>query len=169
MAKESVALLKNKLDVAKLLDVLNAALSEEWLAYYQYWTAAQVVVGPQRRDIQDEFMKHASDELRHAQMLATRIIELEGVPVLSPHDWFKHARCPYQMPATFDVESFLKIIRSAEECAMIRYQEIAEFTEGKDFVTNDMAKHILAEEADHEQDMQDYLDDLNQMKKYMGK
>lgn len=169
MAKESVIQLKKKIDVAKLLDMLNAALSEEWLAYYQYWTAAQVVVGPQRGDIQNEFLTHASEELQHAQMLAGRIIELEGVPVLSPHDWFSHARCPYEMPSSFDVETLLKVIRSAEECAMVRYQEIADFTEGKDFVTNDIAKHILAEEADHEQDVQDYLDDLDQMKKYMGK
>jgi bacterioferritin len=50
---------------------------------------------------------------------------------------------------------------------MRRYQEIAELTEGKDFVTNALAKKILAEEADHEQDMQDYLDDLNVLKGYV--
>lgn len=169
MAKESIALLKGKIDVSKVLDELNSALSEEWLAYYQYWTAAQVVVGPQRVDVREEFLKHASDELSHANRLCQRIIELGGVPVLTPQDWFKHARCTYDAPRAFDVEYFLKTIRTAEECAMIRYQEIAELTEGRDYVTNDLAKHILAEEADHEQDMQDYLDDLAQMKKYMGK
>ena len=56
MAKESIALLKGKIDVAKVLDDLNAALSEEWMAYYQYWIAAQLVVGPQRAEIQQEFM-----------------------------------------------------------------------------------------------------------------
>ena len=35
MAKESVKILKGKLDVDNLLVQLNAALSEEWLAYYQ--------------------------------------------------------------------------------------------------------------------------------------
>lgn len=169
MAKESVALLKGKIDVAKVLDGLNAALSEEWLAYYQYWTAAQVVVGPQRADIQKEFLEHAADELRHAKMVCDRIIELEGVPVLTPQDWFRYARCLYDTPKAFDVEYFLKTIRTAEECAMIRYQEIADLTEGKDYVTNSLAKEILADEADHEQDMQDYLDDLAQMRKYTGK
>ncbi len=37
MAKESVKILQGKLDVKSLIDQLNAALSEEWLAYYQYW------------------------------------------------------------------------------------------------------------------------------------
>lgn len=37
MAKESVKILRGKLDVDNLLSQLNAALAEEWLAYYQYW------------------------------------------------------------------------------------------------------------------------------------
>jgi len=40
-------------------------------------------------------------------------------------------------------------------------------TDGKDFTTCDIAKHILAEEEDHEQDLQDYLDDIAHMKEYV--
>ena len=40
MAKESVKILRGKLDVDNLLSQLNAALAEEWLAYYQYWVGA---------------------------------------------------------------------------------------------------------------------------------
>lgn len=164
MAKESVALLKGKIEVSKVLDELNAALSEEWMAYYQYWTAAQVVVGAQRIEVQAEFMKHAAEELNHASMVCTRIIELDGVPVLTPQQWYEKARCVYDAPTQFDVEYFLKVIKIAEECAMRRYQEIADLTEGKDYITNDIAKKILAEEADHEQDMQDFLNDIEQFK-----
>ena len=35
MAKESVNILKDKIDIVDLLAQLNAALSEEWLAFYQ--------------------------------------------------------------------------------------------------------------------------------------
>ena len=160
MARESVSLLKGKIDVARVLDQLNAALSEEWLPYYQYWTAAKMVVGSQRVDLQREFMEHAQEELEHASMICDRIIQLGGVPVLTPKEWFKHARCVYDTPTAFDSEYFLKTILIAEECAMRRYQEIADLTEGKDYITNEIAKKILAEEADHEQDMQDYLDDI---------
>lgn len=168
MARESVALIKGKIDVPKLLDGLNAALSEEWLAYYQYWIAAKMIVGIQRPELEEEFMKHAGEELNHASLLCDRIIELEGVPVLTPQEWFKHARCVYDTPTSFDDEYFLKTILVAEECAMRRYQELADMTEGKDYVTNSLAKFILGEEADHEQDMQDYLDDLAQIKKYVN-
>lgn len=68
MAKESVALLKGKIDVAVVLDQLNAALSEEWMAYYQYWTAAQIVVGPQRAEIQKEFLDMLMKKLNHAKL-----------------------------------------------------------------------------------------------------
>ena len=41
----------------------------------------------------------------------------------------------------------------------------SDFTNGKDFTTCDIAKHILAEEEEHEQDLQDYLTDIVRMKK----
>ena len=39
------------LDVQKLIEMLNAALCEEWLAYYQYWVGARVTEGPMRSEI----------------------------------------------------------------------------------------------------------------------
>lgn len=36
------------LDVQKLTEMLNQALAEEWLAYYQYWVGARVMEGPVR-------------------------------------------------------------------------------------------------------------------------
>ena len=152
MARESVKILQGKLDVESLIAQLNAALAEEWLAYYQYWIGALVVEGAMRADVQGEFEEHAEEERRHAQLLADRIIELEGVPVLDPKQGF-------------DSVSLLKDNVASERCAILRYQEIADFTNGKDFTTCDIAKHILAEEEEHEQDLQDYLTDIARMKK----
>ena len=61
-----------------LLAQLNAALSEEWLAFYQYWVGSFVVEGDMRGDVQREFQEHAAEEYNHAKLLADRIIELEG-------------------------------------------------------------------------------------------
>ena len=44
MAKESVNILKDKIDIVDLLAQLNAALSEEWLAFYQYWVGSLCAV-----------------------------------------------------------------------------------------------------------------------------
>ncbi len=168
MAKESVAILKGKVDVAEVLKQLNAALSEEWLAFYQYWIGAQVVEGAARSDVQKEFMEHAMEEYKHAQRLADRIIELEGTPVLSPQEWFKNAKCAYTAPNDPEVTKLLKQNIAAERCAILRYREIVELTHGKDFTTCDLAKHIMAEEEEHEQDLQDYLTDIARMKVYVN-
>ena len=165
MAKGSLEILKNKIDVSKVLEQLNAALSEEWLSFYQYWIGALVAEGAMRAEIQKELQKHAEAEYKHAKLVADRIIELEGVPVLNPKKWFELARCQYSAPDDFDVQKILFQNVIAERCAIKRYEDIASFTEGIDFTTCNMAKFILAEEEDHEQDLQDYLDDIARMKK----
>ena len=169
MAKESVDILKGKIDVKKVLEQLNAALAEEWLAFYQYWAGALIIEGPMRTEVQKEMEEHAQEEYEHAKLLADRIIELEGVPVLSPQQWFDLARCKYLAPDDFGVVSILNQNIASERCAIKRYSEIANFTDGLDFTTCDIAKHIMAEEEDHEQDLQDFINDINRMVKYLGR
>lgn len=168
MAKGSIQILKDKIDVPKLVEQLNAALSEEWLAYYQYWVGALVVRGPQRAAIQDELNEHAQEELRHANMLAARIIELDGTPVLDPNNWFNMARCKYDAPNDNGTMKILEQNIAGERCAIARYQNIASMTHGIDFTTCDMVKQILREEEEHEQDLQDFVDDLTHAKEYFN-
>lgn len=160
MAKGSIAILANKIDVNTLIANLNMALSEEWLAFYQYWVGAQVIEGFHREDVEKELIEHAHEEFAHAELLATRIKELGGVIVLDPVEWFNLAKCKYTKPASFDVMSLLKENIIAERCAINRYQDIAMMTDGKDYITNDLAKHILAEEVQHEQELTDFVTDI---------
>lgn len=165
MGKENVGIVKKELDVKKLIEMLNAALSEEWLAYYQYWVGAAVVEGPMRPSVQKELQIHAQEELGHADMLIERIIQLEGTPVLSPEDWFKLARCKYYPPKDEYIVSVLNDNLKGERCAIDRYQEIAEFTFGKDHVTYKIATQILEDELEHEQEIEDWLKDIADIKK----
>lgn len=66
------------LDVKELLQQLNEALAEEWLAYYQYWVGARVMEGPMRSEVEPELLLHATEELSHAELVAARIIQLGG-------------------------------------------------------------------------------------------
>ena len=66
------------MDVEQLLKLLNMAFADEWLAYYQYWLGAKVVKGPMKEAVVAELLQHATDELRHADMVAGRIIQLGG-------------------------------------------------------------------------------------------
>jgi len=151
-------------DLEKLLGMLNAALAEEWLAYYQYWIGARVMEGPMRSEIEPELLLHATQELNHAVLVVGRIIQLGGTPILSPQDWFKVNRCTYDAPVDPYIEVVLEQNLKGERCAIKRYQEIADFTNGKDHSTHQMAVQILNEEIEHENDIEDWITDINRMK-----
>lgn len=157
------------LDVKELIGMLNAALAEEWLAYYQYWIGAQLVEGPMRSEVEAELLEHAQEELNHADMVAKRIIELNGTPVLDPSEWTKLARCKYDAPTDPYVEVILQQNIAGERCAIQRYQEIADYTNKKDWVTHTMAVTILAEEVEHEKDLDDFVVDIELLKKALRK
>lgn len=150
-----------KQDVEKLIDELNRALSEEWLAYYQYWIGARVVKGPMRSTVESELKKHAREELEHADKLADRIIQLGGTPVIDPQEWSRLSGCKYYPPVEHCVKEILKQNLASERCAIKRYQEITDMTYGKDHVTFRIAEEILEDELEHENDIEAWLEDMN--------
>ena len=162
MGKKAIEILD--LDVKKLIGMLNAALSEEWLAYYQYWIGGRLMEGPMRSEIEPELLLHATQELNHATLVVGRIIQLGGIPVLHPQEWFNLARCEYDAPADPYVEVVLEQNLKGERCAIQRYKEIADFTNGKDYTTYQMSVFILNEELEHENDIEEWLTDLQRMK-----
>ena len=162
MGKRGIDILN--LDVEKLINTLNEALSEEWLAYYQYWIGARVIEGPMRSEVEPELMIHADQELNHAVMVADRIVQLGGTPVLNPAEWVKRSKCKYEEPTDPYIELVLNQNLDAERCAIQRYKDIADFTYGKDHTTYQMATTILNEELEHEQEIEDWLADLERMK-----
>ena len=167
MGKKAIEILD--LDVKKLIKMLNAALSEEWLAYYQYWIGARLMEGPMRSEIEPELLLHATQELNHAVLVVDRIIQLGGTPVINPADWFKLGRCKYDEPSDPYVEVILEQNLNGERCAIQRYKEIADFTNGKDHTTHQMATTILNEELEHENDIEDWITDIRRMKEELQK
>lgn len=164
-----VALQISDIDVNKLIDELNAALSEEWLAYYQYWIGARIMEGPMRSEIEPELLVHANEELAHATLLVNRIIQLEGKPVLNPAEWFEKAKCAYESPEDPYIERILEQNLTGERCAIRRYQELAQMTQGRDYVTNQLAVTILKDEIEHENDIESWMNDIHRMKTEMLK
>ncbi|HPA43496.1 MAG: ferritin [Bacteroidales bacterium] len=162
MGKEAINV--SLVDVQKLIGMLNGALAEEWLAYYQYWIGARLMEGPMRLEVEAELLVHANEELGHAVLVVDRIIQLGGTPVINPKDWAKHARCAYEEPSDPYVERILEQNLAGERCAIQRYQEIADYTNGKDHATYQMAVQILNDELEHENDIESWLADLNRMK-----
>lgn len=145
---------KAGLDVDQLIKLLNKAYSDEWLAYYQYWVGAKVAEGVLAGPISAEMMEHAKEEFEHAEKLAERISELGGQPVLSPAEWYQESNCEYLVPSDPEAVVLLRQNIASERCAIEVYENLLESIDGKDRITEDLILDILADEVEHEEDLE---------------
>jgi len=152
-----------KMDVDELINLLNRALSDEWLAYYQYWIGAKVVKGPMKDAVISELTLHATEELAHAELLSARIIQLAGIPALSPQDWFKLSNCGYDIPSDPYVGVILDQNIRGEQCAIKVYSELLDITRIGDPVTYNIILQILSDEVEHEEDLSSLKEDMELM------
>ncbi len=152
-----------KMNVDELIDMLNKALADEWLAYYQYWIGAKVVKGPMKDAVIAELTLHATEELSHAELIATRIVQLGGTPVLSPEEWLKITGCGYDPPTDHYVGEVLNQNIKGEQCAIRVYNSLLEITREGDPVSYNMILTILSQEVEHEEDLQALKEDLDLM------
>jgi bacterioferritin len=153
------------MDVEQLLKLLNMAFADEWFAYFQYWLGAKVVKGPMKEAVIAELMQHAADELRHADMVSTRIIQLGGTPVTEPKKWYEVTSCGYDAPDNPFVQAILDQNIKGERCAIGFYKKLLDATQGKDPVTYNMVLQILQDEVAHEEDLQALAEDIELMLK----
>ena len=148
------------MDIDELVGLLNKALADEWLAYYQYWVGAKVLVGPMKGEVAAELNVHATEELGHANLLADRILQLGGTPVISPDKWLELTNCGYDAPEDPYVEAVLNQNLNGERCAIKTYITLLTLLEGKHVVTYNMVLSILTDELEHEEDIEAMLQDM---------
>lgn len=146
-----------------VLELLKKAFADEWLAYYQYWLGSKIVAGPMKDAVIAELVQHAADELRHADMITTRIIQLGGTPVVSPRAWYDYTNCGYEAPEDPYVRKILEQNIKGEQCAIDVYNGLLKETREADPVTYNMVLQILQDEVEHEEDLQALTEDLDEM------
>ncbi|WP_456392819.1 ferritin-like domain-containing protein [Nitratifractor sp.] len=161
MARYGNSIIKG-IEVDEVIRLLNKAYADEWLAYYQYYIEEKVVKGIMKDAAITELQEHAADELRHADMLAQRILQLGGTPLLNPKEWFLQSNCGYEEPRNFDVVAILEDAIKGEQCAISTYSELVDLTRDKDIVTYDIVSQILADEVEHEEDLQGLYEDITE-------
>lgn len=161
MARVGNSIIKD-IEIQEIINLLNRAYADEWLAYYQYFIEGKVVKGIMKDAAIAELNQHATDELRHANMISDRILQLGGTPLLHPNDWMKNTNCGYDAPNNFDVVKILEDAIKGEQCAIKTYSNIVETTRNKDIVTYDLVSQILADEVEHEEDLQALHDDITE-------
>ncbi len=147
-------------DLKELLKLLNKALADEWLAYYQYWVGSKVAVGRMRGIVAGELEEHANEELGHANKLVERILQLGGTPLLNPEEWKKVSNCGYDEPSDPNTKKLLEQNIKGEQCAIAVYQKLLKMVEGKDVITAHLVLEILEDEVKHEEDLEAMLEDM---------
>lgn len=111
--------------------------------------------------VRADFIKQALNadiqgELQHATQLGNRIKQLGGTV---PGSTNVELTQRYLQPPedTTDVVSVIKGVLRAENEAIEHYNALIKQTEGTDYVTQDLAITILADEEDHRQHFEGYL------------
>ena len=133
-------------NVDEIVEELNKALADEWLAYMQYLFAANLMKDP---NVVKELQAIAKDELEHADELTNRIIKLGGTPIINPKDFYEKTNCGYEVPSE-DAKKVLEDAVKGEGCAIRVYNRVAKMTKDSDPITYNLMLHIMEEEQDHE-------------------
>ena len=150
------------MDVKELLELLNRAYCDEWLAYYQYWLGAKVVKGPMKDAVIVELEQHATEELNHALMLTNRIIQLGGTPITTPQAWYKWTNCGYDAPDDPYVQTILEQNIKGEQCHQHVPEAHAEDPGGR---PSPQYPPVILSQGEHEEDLQALQEDLELMLK----
>ena len=146
----------------------KASQREELIGLLQkaYWMEIETVMsyitnsvnpdGVRAQEIIESLQQDIQEELGHAQQFASRIKELYGVV---PGSLDFNAEQTYLQPPEHqtDIVHVIKGVIEAETGAINHYNEVIEFCEGRDPVTQDMVIAILRDEEGHRRLFEGFL------------
>ena len=139
----------------KVINELNARLSEELAAINQYFLHAEMCENWRYEPLKAEIKKRSIQEMKHAEKLIERILFLEGRPIVNNLA---------KMSIGDSVEKMHSIDWAAENDAIQKYnQSIKIAVEVGDNGTKDLLEAILKEEEDHIDWIEAQQDQIKQM------
>jgi bacterioferritin len=140
----------------ELIEMLRKAYWMEIETVMSYMANSINPDGVRAQEIVESLQEDIQEELGHAQRYAERIKELYGVV---PGSLDFTAEQTYLQPPEHqtDIVHVIKGVIEAETGAIEHYNRIIEFTDGLDFVTQDMVIEILHDEEGHRRLFEGYL------------
>lgn len=139
----------------EVIDMLNGALATELVCVLRYKRHYYTVSGVHNGPIKAEFLAHAMEEQAHADLLAERIVQLNGKPNFNPASLTARSHAEYDDAE--DVRAMLKANLIAERVAIESYRQMLEKIGDSDPTTRHMLVGIMAKEEEHADDMRDLL------------
>lgn len=132
----------------KIIDELHKAYWAEMETVMNYLAHATNLDGVSAEEIKGKLNNEINDELGHAKKIASRIKELEG-RVRGSDTFSANQKTLQAIDDTTDVKYVIDGVIDAENEAIKTYKSIINLSEGNDFVTQDLATQILADEESH--------------------
>jgi bacterioferritin len=138
-------------DRDRVIQVLNDALATEIVCVLRYKRHYFMAQGLTSEPVAQEFLEHATEEQRHADMLAMRITQLNGEPDFDPANLSSRSHSEY-----VEGETLIDMIQEdliAERVAIESYREIVQFLGNDDPTSRRVMEEILAKEEEHADDL----------------
>ncbi len=143
----------------KIVHLLQKSYNAELETVMNYLANSVNLDGIRAEHIKGSLQADVTEELGHAQQLAARIKVIGGtVPGSFKLRWTQEALQPPH--ESTDVLAVIKGVIAAEEDAIHGYEEIIKACDGVDYVTQDMAITILADEQNHRREFIGYLKEM---------
>ena len=130
--------------------VINAAV--EFTAYYYFTNLRAHCTGIEGEGIKGVVEDARLEDLSHFESCIERIYQLGGSLPNDATHFIKISGCEFlQLPKNpTDLKAILEKCLAAEQGAIVNWDKVCKMTFGKDPITYDIAKDILAEEVEHE-------------------
>ena len=139
-----------------VLKLLNEALATEIVCVLRYRYHHFVASGIHADAVAAEFLVHSTEEQAHADLIAQRIVQLNGEPNMDPAGLTARSHSEYVKGT--DLRDMIKENLVAERIAIDSYKEMITYIGDKDTTTKRMLEGILAVEEEHADELSDWLD-----------
>jgi len=132
----------------ELIEGLNEQLNREIETFLRYMLQAASIRGAQHERLRQFYLEEVSDEVGHAQYLASQIVLLGGVPRLAPN----------LTPPPSDVRAMLERDAEAESADVKRYVRLAALADQAGLIALKLKMEAQAgDEDEHGQEMRRLL------------
>ncbi len=139
----------------KLIEALNILLADELTAVNQYMVHSEMCNNWGYGNLHNHFEKRAIDEMKHAEKLISRIIFLEGTPIVNKLKDIKiGAEIPKQL--SNDLAYELEAVKAYNDAILLA-------GEVKDFATRELLERILMDEDRHVDEIEALQDQIGHM------
>ncbi len=138
-------------DLKTVVKLLNEALATEIVCVLRYRRHYFMASGINAESVAPEFLQHANEEQGHADLIAQRIVQLQGEPDFNPEGLLTRSHAEY-----VEGDSLLDMIKEdlvAERIAIDSYREMIVYFGSDDPTSRRMLEGILAMEEEHAEDL----------------